>query len=123
MSTDEHLVAIVSFEGALKREIKRVRRELAKLDSLPYMRLVIQASGRLHDGDMKLTYSLSDEYSIDTTKGDAIQPVIDEFMRRHGWQAIHAPKAIGYSKVPDEDMEPMEPEPVEGPLDPDDPLF
>ncbi len=121
MSNSEHLVAIVSFEGALKREIKRVRRELAKMEALPYMRLQITVEGRLHDGDMKLSYNISDQYGINSTTGDELQSVIDEYMRRHGWQATHAPKAIAYHAAPSDDTE--EPEPVEGPTKPDDEIL
>ncbi len=121
MSNSEHLVAIVSFEGALKREIKRVRRELAKCDALPFMRLQITAEGRLHDGDMKLSYCLADQYGINSVTGDELYSVVDEFLRQHGWQARHAPTAIAYHAAPSDETE--EPEPVEGPTKPDDEIL
>jgi len=34
MEINEHTVAIVNFEGALKREIRRTRMELQKVDTL-----------------------------------------------------------------------------------------
>lgn len=105
---EEHMIAIVSPSGAIKREIKRVRKELQKVDDLSYFRVTIQASGRVHDGDVKLTYSLSSaEYGSAEVEGDELQSVLDEMLRRHGWTAIHAPKAIGYTAVPDDDNIPF----------------
>lgn len=110
----EHTVAIVSFEGALKREAKRLRRQLRQVESLSRFELEITIEGRLHDGDLELKYRIG-EYSKAVT-GDSLGPVVDEFMRRHGWEQIHSPKAIGYDKIPSDDSE-------EPPQQPDDPIF
>lgn len=101
--TDEHVVAIVSFEGALKREIKRVRKEMQKVDSLHEMHLEIEVSGRLHEGELKLTFGIG-EYSGRVT-GDSLQACLDEFLRRHGWEAIHEAKALSYEKIPTDDSD------------------
>lgn len=47
--SDEHTVAIVSFEGALKREIKRLRNKLKNIDEISEFQLEIVASGRVND--------------------------------------------------------------------------
>ena len=102
----EHLVAIVSFEGALKRESKRIRKELSKVETLSEFKIDIEISGRVHDGDVKLEYALSrSAYGSGKVTGDNIQAVLDEFLRRNGWEAVHAPKAIGYEKVTSDDSD------------------
>ncbi len=106
MSTEEHQVAIVSFEGALKREIKRIRQELQKCDDLSSFNLTITASGRLHDGTVKLKFSLApDDYGYGGVEGDSINPVLEELLRRHGWEKVHSPKALAYEKVPGDDTD------------------
>ena len=97
----EHVVAIVSFEGALKREIKRVREQLRQCDALSNFSLTIHAEGRLHEGEVKLTFGLGSWNN--EVKGDALNAVIEEFMRRNGWEALHAPKALAYNKIVSDD--------------------
>lgn len=99
----EHTIAIVSFEGALKREIKRVRKEMQKVDSLSHFHISIEAEGRLHEGEVKLTYAIG-QYS-GLVKGDSIQACVDEYLRRNGWETIHDPKALTYEKIPSDDSQ------------------
>ncbi len=107
MEINEHTVAIVNFEGALKREIRRTRMELQKIETVAELHLQITASGRLHDGDINLKFKLQDsEYdTINCVVGDTLSAVIEEYMRRHGWGKVHNPKAIGYDKVPSDDTD------------------
>ncbi len=103
----EHHVAIVSFEGAVKREIKRIREQLRADESLSTFAFRIQVSGRVHDGDLKLVYSIFDNegglYSAPTVEGDTVNAVVEEFSRQRGWKQRHAPKLLGYEKVPGDD--------------------
>lgn len=105
--TDEHTVAIVSFAGALKREIKRVRRKLQRDERMSEFSIEIDVKGRVHDGDVKLTYSVcpSSWQNSDAVKGDDLDACVEELMRRRGWQSVHAPVAIGYERVPSDDTE------------------
>ncbi len=109
--TDEHVVAIVSFEGALKREIKRVRKELQKVDDLSSFSLKMEVKGRVHEGDVKLSYGIGSEYGTEVT-GDSLNAVLDEYLRRHGWKKVHEVKALSYEKIPSDDSV----EPEEDPL-------
>lgn len=101
-----HTVAIVSFEGALKREIKRVRKELQKVDSLSDFRLNIEATGRLHDGEVNLSYRIGERYG-ENVEGDNLQACLDEFLRRHGWKQVHQAKALTYERIPSDDSQEM----------------
>jgi hypothetical protein len=103
---DDHTVAIVSFDGAIKREIKRLRERLRLCEGLSEFSLEIEASGRVLDGDIDLSYSLSkSSYGAGKVSGDKLDAVLDEFLRRNGWEKLHAPKAIGYHKIPSDDTD------------------
>lgn len=102
---NEHTVAIVSFEGALKREIKRVREELKKAESLSTFKVEITASGRINDGEVKLTFRVSDEYGSGSVKGDGMQACLDEYLRRNGWEKVHAAKALSYERIPSDNTD------------------
>lgn len=106
--SDEHRVAIVSFEGALKREIKRIRDKIKKTEKMNAFKLTITASGRVNDGDVKLVFSLAtDEYGSDAVKGRELNAVVDEQLRQLGWKEVNAPIAIGYEKIPSDDLDPQ----------------
>lgn len=98
---DEQMVAIVSFEGALKREIKRLRERLANANIGSEFRLDIEVTGRVQEGEVKVTYKLSQgSYGQNATEGNSLAPTLDEFMRRYGWNSVNAPKAISFQDVP-----------------------
>lgn len=102
----ERRVAIVSFEGTLKREIKRVREQLKNCKRLPEFSLLIKAHCRVTKGDVSLSYELAEDfYSLypEVVKGDSLQAVVDEFLRRHGWSVLHAPKVVSYEEIPSDD--------------------
>jgi len=101
----EHEVAIVSFMGALKRELKRVRRVLAQDESLSEFKLSITASGRVNDGDVKLSFGVADSTYATPINGSDLDATIEEFMRRRGWTKRWAPKALSYEKIPSDDTE------------------
>lgn len=110
MSNDEHLVAIVSFEGAMKREMKRVRQQLqAAVDggvSLNEFHLKVSCGGRVSSGEVKLEYSIAaSDYGTDMVKGANLGEVVAEFLRRRGWSQVNAPKALAYDKIPSDDTE------------------
>ena len=106
MTNNEHTIAIVSFEGAIKREVRRVREEMKKCERVSELYLEINASGRIEDGDVKIEYQVGQSsYDSSKVRGDSLQACLDEFLRRHGWQQVHNPKAIGYEKIPSDDSE------------------
>lgn len=100
---DEHTVAIVSFSGAVKREIIRVREKLKPaaekgLISGNAFEFIIKASGRIIDGEVKVEYILSKEYGNHSVTGHNVDAVSDEFLRRIGWAAVNAPLQISASE-------------------------
>ena len=71
--------------------VKAVRQRLANADQ-SYFKLEIDAAGRVQEGDVKITYSLSDSiYGSNKVDGSSIEAVTTEFLRRKGWSERHAP--------------------------------
>jgi len=105
---DEHLVAIVSFEGAVKREVTRLREKLKPAAEKGVLSgnefyFIITASGRILDGELLLKYSLQrNSYEYNPVAGNSPNAVTDEFLRRAGWEKINAPLAIS-AKPPVQD--------------------
>lgn len=100
---DEHVVAIVSFEGAVKREVKRIREALRPAVEAKLMindfGFQIKVSGRVLDGEVKLSYKIGEyDFMAKEVEGDSPNAVVDEFLRRKGWASIHAPLAISMDK-------------------------
>ena len=100
MTTDMHQVAIVSFEGAVQREMKRVRNRLAQANIGSTFQFEIYCSGRVQDGDVDITFKIGD-YS-DNVKGNSVDATLEEYMRRHGWDAAHKPICISSRPLGDE---------------------
>jgi hypothetical protein len=100
MTAQEHMVAIVSFEGAIKREVKNIRQRLADADIGSEFNLTIQASGRVQDGDVKITYKLAKDTYSTAVEGNSLTPTTDEYMRRMGWNSANAPKEISFQEIP-----------------------
>jgi len=105
----EHHIAIVSFEGAVKREIKRIREQLQADETLSEFYFDIKVSGRVHEGDIKLTYKVADNsYGARQVEGDDVNAVVEELQRQRGWTARHAPKVLSYEKIPGDNTDPTE---------------
>lgn len=103
--SDENTVAIVSFTGALKREIKLLRERLKRDESMSSFTLQIEASGRVQSGEVQLKFTLSPNTYIsgEAVYGSSLNAVTDELMRRRGWAAVNAPTAIAYEKIVGDD--------------------
>ena len=102
-TSSEHMVAIVSFDGAVKREVARVRAKLQPAAEKGVLSgnefsFTIKASGRILDGEMKLEFSISGVYGTAEVKGNSTNAVVDEFLRRQGWAAVNQPLAISASE-------------------------
>ena len=106
--SDEHSIAIVSFEGAIKREIKRIRQKLKDAaDILPgnEFAITIKASGRIKDGEVEISYKLcTDKYGSNPVNGNSTYAVVEEFLRRNGWQAVNKPLAIAFDKTREDEI-------------------
>jgi hypothetical protein len=96
---EEQTVAIVSFEGAVKREVKAIRAALAVCETISYINLTIDINGPV-DGDVKIEYKLSKSSYGTGVTGSNIRETLAEFLRRNGWDSTNKPIAISYDGVP-----------------------
>lgn len=108
--SEEHQIAIVSFEGAIKREIKRVRERLkpaAEQGTLKSneFRFTIEGRGRILDGEVKLSYKICDNhYGSNEIEARGVDPLVDELLRRSGWKAVNAPLEIAFDKTREDEI-------------------
>lgn len=88
-----------SFEDIVTAKVKEIREYLASRDDgeiLNHFVFRIEASGRVHDGHVKIEFSMAD-YDYPSVRGNNVKMVLSEYVRRHGWNHENAPLMI--SKV------------------------
>lgn len=92
-----------SFEGHVKRIASLVRETLA-YHNIPDFHFSIDVSGRCSAGSAKLQYRLGERYGSAVT-ASTIRPLVEEFLRRKGFDNLHAavelPPPGGYDSAPD----------------------
>ena len=91
------------FETILLEELAKLKEKLRVDESLSGFELTIRAEGRL-DGDLEVSFELGDRYGLGSVKCGSIAAAREEFLRRRGWSARHAPLClpnVGASKEPD----------------------
>ena len=90
------------FERVVKALAQELRRAFDHAD-LNHVRFSASISGRTH-GDLEISFEMSDQSWGGEVKACSIQAIMDELLRRHGWNKRHAPTAIGYDGA-DKDSE------------------
>lgn len=87
----------------LERDITLVAAELRqelRSANLSCMELTISVSGRVHDGDLSIRFSLEGSYG-DSVTGGTLRAVLSEYLRRRGWTARNAPLSLSYTNGTD----------------------
>lgn len=74
--------------------ITELRSRLDKANIGSSFRLDIEVSGRISGGDVLVSYRLGHSYGSANPTGARLSPVIDEFLRRNGWDETNAPLAL-----------------------------
>ena len=78
------------FEKELVYTVKSIRARLQSIENLEAFTFQITAEGRVHDGEVRITFKLDHPYETGVdVRGNSIGVVLDEFMRRHGWNKRH----------------------------------
>jgi len=80
-----------SFETIVKGQVADIKEQLRGTDSICRFEFTIKAEGRL-DGEVSIHFGLG-EYGTDV-RGDSVSAVVQEFLRRHGWNERHAPLCL-----------------------------
>jgi hypothetical protein len=91
--------SLQNLEAAVTLAVTAIRARLQQCENLPSFELNISAKGRVHDGDVTISYSL-EEYYGEAVKGGRVEPVLIEFTRRYGWRRENAPVCLSYTETP-----------------------
>ena len=81
------------------------------MESIRGFELIIKAEGRVSEGDIKLTYTLSNgEYSDpNTIEGNELAAITEEYLRRHGWTERHQPLLLTVTEQTKADPDALKP--------------
>lgn len=90
------------FEQVVEHKVKAVRERMRNHDASE-MYIEVRVTGRVQTGDLKITYCFG-EYS-GRVEGNELDKVIEEYMRRKGWDEVNAPIAISYQPNSETDYE------------------
>jgi hypothetical protein len=96
---DHHKVTIVSFQGAIEREVKRVVKRMSVVESISTYDIHIRARGDLHEDTTEIEFSVGTKYASEVS-ANTLDAALDEFMRRHGWEADNKVKQIAMRSIP-----------------------
>ena len=82
-----------------------VRERLSVVEEIHSVQFSIDVSGRAHDGDLQVKYELGSSYSEGgVVKGPNLDVVIDEYLRRFGWDKRNQPLCISFDGAVKEEM-------------------
>jgi hypothetical protein len=99
------------FHEQVLAAVAELRRRLAPHEAENRFHLEILCTGRVRGGLIEITYKLSRGSYEPQTKGNLLEPVITEFIRREGWDSVHAPLMLEPPEAP-EAIEPAPDEPA-----------
>jgi hypothetical protein len=99
----------VLFAAHVASEVKRVRELLKQDENMSSFCMHIEASGRVHSGEVKITFSLAPATYLcsETVKGHDFDVIVAELFRRRGFNAVNAPLALTYEGTVKTDDEPF----------------
>ena len=80
-------------EDRLLSFLRSLRSQLAAAD-ISDLRLTIDAEGRVHDGDIAITFIVGYLYSNTRAEGGNLEAAVEEYIRRNGYQKRHAPLCL-----------------------------
>lgn len=83
-------------ETAIKEKVLQIASRLASAD-IGSIRIDIEVSGRTEAGDILIRYKVGDSYGAQAD-AYALDPAVDEFLRRKVWNDANAPRAITHQK-------------------------
>lgn len=92
------------FEEAIKNLAYELRDSLQQVDEISRLDFNIDISGRVHDGELKIEFSLGSTYNTGgKVDGGSIEAVVKEYLRRFGWDQRNKPLELSFSHPPQVD--------------------
>jgi hypothetical protein len=86
----------MTFEQSLSEKVLEIRQRLQAIDTLPRFRIDIEIFGRVHEGEIDITFKLGQQYVDESSaEGGNLDCVVNEFMHRFGWKTVNNPLRIG----------------------------
>lgn len=79
---------MTEFEKAVVAEVKRVREILQRDEDMTSFAFKIEANGRVHDGEIKITFGIG-SYSV-TVEANNVDGAAREYMRRRGFDQLNS---------------------------------
>jgi hypothetical protein len=77
-----------NLENALIYAVKQMREDIANLEDPPsYLNFNIEVDGRVLDGDLEIKFSFDGGSYKSVTRGGNLANVVDEYLRRYGWNS------------------------------------
>lgn len=98
----QKLSALEQFAGSLAASL---RQELKPLESLPGFCFDLRIEGRVHSGDLRVEFRIGENQYAQDVKAGTYRAMIEEFMRRHGWDKANRPLMIGYDATIQQDKD------------------
>lgn len=87
-----------NFDDVVKEIAIYVRGRLAEVEAIHSVQFSIDVSGRAHDGDLEVKYEIGSSYSEGgVVKGARLEVVIEEYLRRFGWDKRNQPLCISFN--------------------------
>lgn len=80
---------MTDLEQALIEEVRAIRAQFAEAN-VSDLRLDIEIDGRVLSGDLQITFRCGSDYGYEQAAGGDLSAVVDEFLRRKGWNNRHA---------------------------------
>lgn len=91
----------MNYEQTIKELAAYVRAELSVINEISSLDFDIDISGRLHDGELKIKFSVGSTYSTGgKVEGGSIDAVLKEYKRRFGWDKRNQPLELSFSPEP-----------------------
>jgi hypothetical protein len=94
------------FDAIIKELALHVRDRLKVSEDISRIQFSIDISGRAHDGDLNIKYEVGSTYQDGgVVKGPKLEIVLDEYLRRFGWDQQNQPLCISFTgeEVPNVD--------------------
>jgi hypothetical protein len=85
----------MSYEQSISEIVRYVRERLQTEEDAESFSLTITASGRVHEGDIEIVCTLDHPYKYNVkAEGGDLDSIIEEHIRRSGWQKRHKPLCL-----------------------------